>query len=96
MQVVPSAVRVPADKIVSGFDLPDGRSPTQTGNRPLIDKCDILKMVALRGVGSLCLYESEADDLAITEVMVLSCPVRECINFAQNIMLDDVKSILRR
>ena len=57
MQVVPSAVRVPADKIVSRFDLPGGRSPTQTGNRLLIDKSDILEMIA--------------DDLAIAEVMVL-------------------------
>ena len=57
MQVVPSAVRVPADKIVSRFDFPGGRSPTQTGNRLLIDKSDILEMIA--------------DDLAIAEVMVL-------------------------
>ncbi len=28
-------------------------------------------MIALRGVGSLCLYEPEAHDLAIAEVMVL-------------------------
>ena len=57
MQVVPSAVRVPADKIVSGLDLPGGRTPAQTGNRPLVDKSDVLEMIA--------------DDLAIAEVMVL-------------------------
>ena len=34
-------------------------------------------MIALRGVGSLCLYEPEADDLTIAQVMVLSCPVRK-------------------
>ena len=57
MQVVASALRVPADKIVSGFDLPGGRAPPQTGDRPLIDKSDILEMIA--------------DDLAIAKVMVL-------------------------
>ena len=51
--------------------------PPQTGNGPLLDKSDVLEMIALRGVGSLCLYEPEADDLTITEVMVLSCPVRK-------------------
>ena len=48
---------VPADKIVSGFDFPGGRAPTQTGNGPISDKGDVLKMIA--------------DDLAIAEVMVL-------------------------
>jgi len=51
--------------------------PTQTGHGPISDKGDVLEMIALRGVGSLYLYEPEADDLAITEVMVLSCPVRK-------------------
>ena len=57
MQVVPSAVSFPADKIVSGLDLPGGRAPAQTGNRSLVDKSDVLEMIA--------------DDLAIAEVMVL-------------------------
>ena len=71
MQVVSSDLRVPADKIVSRFDFPCGRAPTQTGHGPLIDKGDVLKMIALRGVGSLGLYEPEADDLPIAEIMVL-------------------------
>ena len=71
MQVVPSGLRVPADKIVSGFELPCGRAPAQTGNGPITDKGDVLKMIALRGVGSLSLYEPEADDLTIAQVMVL-------------------------
>ena len=45
--------------------------PTQTGHGPISDKGDVLEMIALRGVGSLCLYEPEADDLAIAQVMVL-------------------------
>ena len=71
MQVVFSGLRLPADEGVSGFDLPGGRAPAQTGNGPPIDKGDVLEMIALRGVGSLCLYEPEADDLTIAEVMVL-------------------------
>ena len=85
MQVVPSGFRAPADKIVSGFELPGGRAsprrrpviplraggPAQTGNGPISDKGDVFKMIALRGVGSLCLYEPEADDLTIAQVMVL-------------------------
>ena len=71
MQVVFSGLGLPADEGVSGFDLPGGRSPAQTGNGPPIDKGDVLEMIALRGVGSLCLYEPEADDLTIAEVMVL-------------------------
>ena len=57
MQVGPSAVRIPADIIVSGFDLPGGRSPANTGNRPLVDKGDILYMIS--------------NDLTIAQVMVL-------------------------
>ena len=57
MQVVFSGLRLPADEGVSGFDLPGGRAPPQTGNGPLIDKSDVLEMIA--------------DDLTITEVMVL-------------------------
>ena len=71
MQVVPSGLRLPADEGVSGFDFPGGRAPSQTGHGPVIDKSDVLEMIALRGVGSLCLYEPDADDLTITEVMVL-------------------------
>ena len=71
MQVVFSGLRLPADEGVSGFDLPGGRAPAQTGNGPPIDKGDVLEMIALRGVGPLCLYEPEADDLTIAEVMVL-------------------------
>ena len=29
------------------------------------------RIIALRGVGSLCLYEPEADDLTIADLMVL-------------------------
>jgi len=71
MQVVLSGLWLPADEGVSGLDLPGGRAPPQTGNRPLIDKSDVLEMIALRDVGYLCLYEPETDDLTITEVMVL-------------------------
>ena len=71
MQVVFSGLRLPADEGVSGSDFPGGRAPAQTGNRPLIDKSDVLEMIALRGVGLLCLYEPEADDLTKAEVMVL-------------------------
>ena len=71
MQVVFSGLRLPADEGVSGFDLPGGRAPAQTGNGPISDKGDVLKMIALRGLGSLCLYEPEADNLTIAEVMVL-------------------------
>ena len=71
MQVVSSGLRLPADEGVSAFDFPGGRAPAQTGNGPPIDKGDVLEMIALRGVGSLCLYEPEADDLTIAEVMVL-------------------------
>ena len=71
MQIVFSGFRIPANEIVSGFELPCGRAPAQTGNGPISDKGDVLKMIALRGVGSLCLYEPEADDLTIAEVMVL-------------------------
>ncbi len=63
MQVVLSGLRVPADKIVSGFDFPGGRTPAQAGNRSITDKGDVLKMIA--------------DDLTIAQVMVLSCPVRK-------------------
>jgi len=71
MQVVPSGLRSPADECVSGFDFPGGRAPSQTGHGPVIDKSDVLEMIALRGVGSLYLYEPEAHDLAIAEIMVL-------------------------
>ena len=57
MQVVFSGLRLPADEGVSGFDLPGGRAPAQTGNGPLLDKGDVLDMIA--------------HDLAIAEVMVL-------------------------
>ena len=57
MQVVLSGLWLPADEGVSGLDLPGGRAPPQTGNRPLIDKSDVLEMIA--------------DDLTITKVMVL-------------------------
>ena len=57
MQVVPSGLRVPADKIVSGFDFPGSRTPAQTGHGPISDKGDVLEMIA--------------DDLAVAEVMVL-------------------------
>ena len=57
MQVVFSGLRLPADEGVSGFDLPGGRSPPQTGNGPLLDKSDVLEMIA--------------DDLTKAEVMVL-------------------------
>ena len=57
MQVVLSGLWLPADEGVSGLDLPGGRAPPQTGNRPLIDKSNVLEMIA--------------DDLTITEVMVL-------------------------
>ena len=57
MQVVPSGFRAPADKIVSGFELPGGRAPAQTGNGPISDKGDVFKMIA--------------DDLTIAQVMVL-------------------------
>ena len=57
MQVVSSGLRVPADKIVSGFDFPGGRTPAQAGNGPSSDKGDVLEMIA--------------DDLAVAEVMVL-------------------------
>ena len=77
MQVIFSGLRFPANEGISGFDLPCGRAPTQTGHGPVIDKSDVLEMIALRGVGSLCLYEPEADDLPIAKVMVLSCPVRK-------------------
>ena len=77
MQVVFSGLRIPANEGVSGFDLPCGRAPPQTGHGPVIDKSDVLEMIALRGVGALCLYEPEADDLTIAEVMVLACPVRK-------------------
>ena len=63
MQVVLSGLWLPADEGVSGLDLPGGRAPPQTGNRPLIDKSDVLEMIA--------------DDLTKAEVMVLSCPVRK-------------------
>ena len=63
MQVVSSGLRVPADKIVSGFDFPGGRAPPQTGYGPATDKGDVIKMIA--------------DDLTIAQVMVLSCPVRK-------------------
>ena len=63
MQIVPSDLRVPADKIVPGFNFPGSRAPTQTGHGPLTDKGDVLEMIA--------------HDLAIAEVMVLSCPVRK-------------------
>jgi hypothetical protein len=71
MQIVFPGFRIPTDEGVSGFDLPGGRAPAQAGHGPFIDKSDVLEMVALRGVGSLCLYEPEADDLTISEVMVL-------------------------
>ena len=57
MQVVFSGLRLPADEGVSGFDLPCGRAPAQTGNGPLLDKSDVLEMIA--------------DDLTKAEVMVL-------------------------
>ena len=57
MQVVFSGLRLPADEGVSGFDLPGGRSPPQTGHGPLIDKSDVLEMIA--------------DDLTLAQVMVL-------------------------
>ena len=57
MQIVPSDLRVPADKIVPGFNFPGSRAPTQTGHGPLTDKGDVLEMIA--------------HDLAIAEVMVL-------------------------
>ena len=57
MQVVFSGLRLPADEGVSGFDLPGGRAPAQTGNGPPIDKGDLLEMIA--------------EDLTIAEVMVL-------------------------
>ena len=52
-----SGFRVPANEGVSGFEFPCGRAPTQTGNGPISDKGDVLKMIA--------------DDLTIAEVMVL-------------------------
>ena len=57
MQVVPSGLRLPSDEGVSGFDFPGGRAPSQTGHGPVIDKSDVLKMIA--------------DDLPIAEIMVL-------------------------
>ena len=57
MQVVPSGLRLPADEGVSGFDFPGGRAPSQTGHGPVINKSDVLKMIA--------------DDLPIAEIMVL-------------------------
>ena len=57
MQVVFSGLRLPADEGIAGFDFPGGRAPAQTGHGPLIDKGDVLEMIALRGVGSLCLYD---------------------------------------
>ena len=63
MQVVPSGLRLPADEGVSGFDFPGGRAPSQTGHGPVIDKSDVLEMIA--------------HDLPIAEIMVLSCPVRK-------------------
>ena len=77
MQIVFSGFCIPANEGVSGFDLPGSRAPTQTGHGLVINKGDVLEMIALRGVGSLCLYEPEADNLTIAEVMVLSCPVRK-------------------
>ena len=71
MQVVFSGLRLPADEGVSGSDFPGGRAPAQTGNGPLLDKGDVLKVIALRGVGLLCLNEPEAHDLTKAEVMVL-------------------------
>ena len=57
MQIVFSGLRLPADEGVSGFDLPGSRAPPQTGNGPLLDKSDVLEMIA--------------DDLTIAQVMVL-------------------------
>ena len=57
MQVVFSGLRLPADEGVSGSDFPGGRAPPQTGNGPLLDKGDVLKVIA--------------DDLTKAEVMVL-------------------------
>jgi hypothetical protein len=57
MQVGASGLRLPADEGVSGFDFPGGRAPTQTGNRPVLDKSDVLEMIA--------------HDLPIAEIMVL-------------------------
>ena len=57
MQVVPSGLRLPADEGVSGFDFPGGRAPSQTGHGPVIDKSDVLEMIA--------------HDLPIAEIMVL-------------------------
>ena len=71
MQVVSSGLRVPADKIVSGFDFPGGRTPAQAGNGPSSDKGDVLEMIALRGVGLLCFYEPVVEDLTVAEIMVL-------------------------
>ena len=57
MQIVFPGFRIPADEGVSGCDLPGGRAPAQAGHWPLIDKGNVLEMVA--------------DDLTIAEVMVL-------------------------
>ena len=74
MQVVFSGLRVPALRGV-GSSLRAG-GPAHAGHGSMADIGDVLKMVALRGVGLLCLYEPEAHDLTIAQVMVLSCPVR--------------------
>ena len=63
MQVIFSGLRIPVNEGISGFNLPGGRAPPQAGHGPLLDKSDILEMIA--------------DDLPIAEVMVLSCPVRK-------------------
>ena len=57
MQVVSSGLRLPADEGVSAFDFPGGRAPSQTGHGPVIDKSDVLEMIA--------------HDLPIAEIMVL-------------------------
>ena len=46
MQVVFSGLRVPANEGISGFNLPGGRAPTQTGHGPITDKGDVLEMIA--------------------------------------------------
>jgi len=57
MQVIFSGLRIPVNEGISGFNLPGGRAPPQAGHGPLLDKSDILEMIA--------------DDLPIAEVMVL-------------------------